>query len=152
MIRVDEHRNKFNAERKEAYLERLREGMRRGKAAQAVGVDRSTVWRAVQEDPEFAAAVDQAELDACEIIEDALFESAKKGNVTAQQVWLYNRHPDRWKDRRNLGQQDPLEAFLAALPDHIRPHALALLGRTLPAAAPPPGAPATPDGPGEVPP
>ena len=113
---MDEHRNKFNAERKEAYLERLREGMRRGKAAQAVGVDRSTVWRAVQEDPEFAAAVDQAELDACEIIEDALFESAKKGNVTAQQVWLYNRHPDCWKDRRNLGQQDPLEAFLAALP------------------------------------
>jgi len=49
----------------------------------------------------FAAEVAQAETDANELVEQAMFSSALKGNVTAQQVWLYNRDPDRWSDKRN---------------------------------------------------
>jgi len=84
------------------YLDQLREGKRRGAAAEAVGVDRETVRLTYNSDPEFATAVEQAEIDACDIVEDALLEAAKSGNVVACQVWLYNRAPNRWKDQRNV--------------------------------------------------
>lgn len=54
----------------------------------------------------FAAEVAQAETDANELVEQALFNTALKGNVTAQQVWLYNRDPARWQDRRNITIKD----------------------------------------------
>ena len=56
----------------------------------------------MHKDDGFRDAVDQAEMDANECVEDALFAAAVGGNVTAQQVWLYNRAPERWKDRRNI--------------------------------------------------
>jgi hypothetical protein len=65
-------------------------------------------------DPEFAAAEQEAEMDATENIEDALYRAAIGGNVTAMQVWLYNRCPDRWRDRRNLGKlTDPTQRAVA---------------------------------------
>jgi hypothetical protein len=39
------------------------------------------------------------EREANEEVEDALFKAAKKGNVAACKLWLYNRDPQRWKDR-----------------------------------------------------
>ena len=146
---------KFTRKKKEAYLELLRQGLRRGLAAQSIGLDRHTVVTAVRNDPEFAAEVDQAELDACEIVENSLYQKACDGNTTAIQVWLYNRDPERWKDQRGLNKQTPLEAFLASLPDHVRSALLgALSASPLPGAAAPPSpgsgdagshAPAEPD-------
>jgi hypothetical protein len=52
--------------------------------------------------PGRAAEEEQAELAAHGKVEDALFKAARCGNVTACQVWLHNRGPDRWQDRRNL--------------------------------------------------
>ena len=69
-------------------------------AAEAVGVSYSTVWRAMQSDTEYQAAVNQAEMRANELVEDALFHAARNGNVTAMQVWLYNRKPEDWRDMR----------------------------------------------------
>jgi hypothetical protein len=51
-------------------------------------------------DPKFAEEVERAEMEANETVENALFEAAQSGNVVAIQVWLYNRMPDRWKDKR----------------------------------------------------
>lgn len=96
------HRGKFGDKKRSEYLALLREGYRRGAAARAVGVSPETVRNAYNGDPEFAKAVELAEIDACDIVEDALLEAAKSGNVTACQVWLYNRSPDRWKDQRNV--------------------------------------------------
>lgn len=112
-------RLKLTVERIGAYLDRLRNGLRRGAAAKAVGVTRETIRVRMLTDLDFAAAVDQAELDANEIVEDALFKQAKKGNVTAIQVWLYNRWPERWKDQRNIGKQEGMELFLATLPAEL---------------------------------
>ncbi len=58
-------------------------------------------------DPAFAAAVEQAEMEANELVEDALFQAAQSGNVVACQVWLYNRMPARWQDKRNLSVTTP---------------------------------------------
>jgi hypothetical protein len=96
------HRGKFGDRKRVEYLELIRQGHRRGAAARAVGVDPETARNAYNKDPEFADAVELAEIEACDIVEDALLEAAKSGNVTACQVWLYNRSPDRWKDQRNF--------------------------------------------------
>lgn len=93
---------KFTARRREAFLALLRDGARRGAAADQVGVTRQTVRMAYQADPDFRAAVDQAEMDANEPVEDALYQAAIAGNVRAIEVWLYNRTGERWKDQRNV--------------------------------------------------
>jgi len=95
-------RPKFGKRRKQAYLDALRQGARRGAAAASVGVTRETVRLHRKKDPDFADAEEEAELEAHELVEDALFQAAISGNVTACQVWLYNRRPDRWQDRRNI--------------------------------------------------
>ncbi len=94
--------NGFNAKKREAYLENIRQGQLKGKAAKNVGVDRTTVFKHARKDPEFAKAIEEAEMSLVEVVEDALYKTAVGGNVTAQQVILYNRAPDRWKDKRNL--------------------------------------------------
>lgn len=96
---------RFTIEKKQAYLVHLREGMRRGAAAQAVGVNRETVRRHYNRYESFRKAIEDAEMDANEPVEDALYEAALSGNVVACQVWLYNRMPERWADRRNLRLQ-----------------------------------------------
>ena len=42
-----------------------------------------------------------------DIVEDALFDAAESGNVTAIQVYLYNRVPERWSDKRNVQMTGP---------------------------------------------
>lgn len=55
----------------------------------------------MKDDIKFAESVTEAELDANEAVEDALFKAATVDrNVTAIQVWLYNRCPDEWADKR----------------------------------------------------
>ena len=92
-----EHVKKFNQKRRKVYLQALRDGMRRTAAAQAAGVDFVTVWHAMKDDPEFAEAVDDAEVEACDPIETALYDAAQSGNVPAIQTWLYGRSKGRWK-------------------------------------------------------
>jgi hypothetical protein len=98
---------KFNDKKKEAYLENLRDGFRRGAAAESVGVSRVTVFFHKRADPDFAKACEDAEMVAHEIVEDALFNKAAAGDVTACQVWLYNRLPGRWKDKRAIEHSGP---------------------------------------------
>ncbi len=93
---------KFDEARRRRYCELLARGGRRIVSARAVGVDIKTVERAITSDKAFAEAVSGAEMEADQHVEDALYKSALRGNVTAQQVWLYNRRPDRWQDRRNV--------------------------------------------------
>lgn len=94
---------KFTAQKKAKFLDLIRKGQRRGAAARAVGVTRHTIAIYMREDPEFRGEVDDAEMEANEVVEDALYKAATKGgNVVAQQVWLYNRSPDRWADRRKI--------------------------------------------------
>lgn len=92
----------FGPKKREQYLELLRNGERRGRAAELVGVDRTTVWRHQQRDEEFALACDESEILADEAVEDALYQAALAGNVVACQVWLYNRRPERWRDMRQI--------------------------------------------------
>ena len=93
--------NKFTAIKREAYVEALRKGLRRGKAADSVGISRQQVRAYAKDFPEFQDQIDQAEIDACDDVEDALRTAAINGNVTACLAWLFNRSGGRWMDKRN---------------------------------------------------
>ena len=96
------HRNKFDTIKRNEYLGLLRQGHTRGLAASLVGIHRATVSIHMKKDSGFAEAVSEAESDAVGKVENALFEAAISGNVTAIQVYLYNRNSERWADRRSV--------------------------------------------------
>lgn len=89
--------NKFNQKRREVFLQAIRDGQRRTAAASTAGVSFVTVWHAMKDDPDFADAVDDAEVEACDPVETALYDAATSGNVPAIQTWLYGRSKGRWK-------------------------------------------------------
>lgn len=93
---------KFDLEKRTKYLELVASGLRRGKAAAAVGVTRETTNYWKLKDPEFALAESQAEMDACEIVEDVAWNKiVEEGDRMLLMFWLQNRFPSRWKDCRN---------------------------------------------------
>jgi hypothetical protein len=89
---------KFNSKRKAEYLQQLREGLRRGAAAEAVGISRETARLHYNSDETFAEQVRLAEADSHEVVEDALFQAASSGNVTAMIFYLCNRMPEKWQN------------------------------------------------------
>ena len=93
---------KFDDIKKEAYFESLRNGLGRMAAARSVGCTPEWMEKLMRRDPEFKRAISQAELEANQKVENALFLAASSGNVVACQVWLYNRMPERWSDRRRM--------------------------------------------------
>jgi DNA-directed RNA polymerase subunit N (RpoN/RPB10) len=93
---------KFTEQVKEQFLELLREGNSRRKALEACGVTRYTLRNHMIADPTFKERVAEAEAEAIDIVEDALFQRCIKGNVTAQLFYLCNRRPDRWKSVNKL--------------------------------------------------
>jgi len=112
--------SKFNHHKKARYLDLIRQGLRRGKAAEGVGVSRVWVWQTMKADAEFAAQVEQAEADACEIVEDYLLKACEKGNVVGILFWLMNRCPARWQDRRGQGVVVTEPVFTSAEREKLR--------------------------------
>jgi len=117
-------RQKFDATRRELFLGLLRKGIRRSNACIKVGISRATFSTYMNANPKFVEEVALAEYDSNELIEQAMFNTALKGNVTAQQVILYNRMPERWRDRRNIvlsGDRDsPIEMNIRTVADLVR--------------------------------
>lgn len=101
--------SKFGKDKKVRLLELLELGYKRGVALVDVGISRQTLQTHMLTDPEFKAQVEQAELDACEHIENAVYQMALGGNLNAAQMWLYNRSPQRWKDRKQVEGTAPLQ-------------------------------------------
>jgi ubiquinone/menaquinone biosynthesis C-methylase UbiE len=97
--------DKFDAVKKEQYLASLRSGIGRTLAADKTGVSRQTLSNHRTRYPAFAEDESLAETHADEKVENALYEAAVSGNVTAIQVWLYNRQPGKWADRRSVKQE-----------------------------------------------
>jgi hypothetical protein len=98
---------KFTPERRERYLKLLAKGGRRIASARKCGVSEDLIEKLVKEDPEFHRALEFAEEQANEMIEDSLFQKAMSGNTTAILFWLMNRKPDVWKDMRKVVGDDP---------------------------------------------
>ena len=100
---------KFGIIKKSKYIELLANGGRRVVSSKAVGVSYECVRLHMQKDEIFADRVSEAEIEANENVENALYQAAIGGNVIAMQVWLYNRAPDHWQDRRNVKHTDKMD-------------------------------------------
>lgn len=99
---------KFDKKTQELYFESLREGNSRFTAARASGVSYELIRQYRNLHPDWAEAERDAEREACGKVEDALFQAAQSGNVTACLAWLYSRDPERWKDQRNI-KTEPMQ-------------------------------------------
>jgi len=93
---------KFGATKRAAYLAALGKGTGRYKAAKAVGMSAEGVRDYARKHPEFAEEIAVAEMDANEAVECALYRRATEGNIAAICIWLFNRMPDRWADKRHV--------------------------------------------------
>jgi hypothetical protein len=92
----------FTPDKQAEYLAALARGMRKGEAAAAVELNVATINTYRKKDPAFAAAEVEAETQASEVIESALWELARGGHLTAIMFWLQNRAPSRWQDMRRV--------------------------------------------------
>ncbi|MBA7702870.1 hypothetical protein ES703_111645 [subsurface metagenome] len=84
---------------KRAFLESLKSGVTIKEASDAAGIDRTTVWLWRKKWKGFDNKIFSIIDSRTQTVEDALYGSALKGNVTAQIFWLKNRAKDRWSDR-----------------------------------------------------
>lgn len=93
-------RDKFDAKAKRRFLAQIAKGATNTAAGRSVGVTLRTVDNHLNKYPRFREALEWCQEEAIAEIESSLFLAAKSGNVTAIQVFLYNRAPERWADRR----------------------------------------------------
>lgn len=71
-------------------------------AADMVGCSRQTIYNWMDRDPEFKREIDAARAKADDLVEQSLYHTAMKGNVTAQIFWLKNRRSAIWRDRHDV--------------------------------------------------
>lgn len=80
----------------------------------------------MQQDPEIQQLMQIIEEHKDQSVEYALYKAAMSGNVTAQQVWLFNRKGNRWRDVKRVVHEG--EVRVAAEVIHsVRQVALGLL-------------------------
>jgi hypothetical protein len=85
----------------ETFLEYVRAGVQPLSAGLAVGWTPAKT-RQMLKDNEFNQLVQDAFEQADESVEQALYRAAIGGNVSAMQMWLYNRRPERWRDTKRI--------------------------------------------------
>jgi len=83
-------------------IDQLRAGKSRPSAMRSIGFDSAALDDLMARSPELTRRVLAAEAEANGRVEDALFDSAEAGNVTAQQLWLLHRSPERWRPKPSL--------------------------------------------------
>ncbi len=87
----------------------IRNGMGVVQAAKELMVSPSSIVHYSRAHPEFHAILAEARMAAIRLknenVEDALYQKAIDGDVSAVKFWLTNRSPSRWTDRRHIAYQ-----------------------------------------------
>lgn len=85
-----------------------RRGLSDEKVAESMHVSYSTLREWMKRYPALSAVLKKGADEADVLVENSLFEAARRGNVTAQIFWLKNRRPDLWKDKptANVNESD----------------------------------------------
>ena len=76
------------------------DGLAKQQIAQCLGIGLSTLMEKQKEFPEFLEALKKGKAKGLATVTNALFQSARNGNVTAMIFFLKNRDAERWSDRR----------------------------------------------------
>lgn len=88
--------------KKRAVLVALERGASFTEACEFAQLERRTFYNWLKSDKKFAAAVEKGEENRTRRVEDALFQNARTGNVTAQIFWLCNRAKGRWENVQKM--------------------------------------------------
>lgn len=86
---------------KKLFLDNLLAGMGTLPAGLSIGWSPQHIDKVTNE-PEMAQIINSISQFKNQSVEYALYRNALTGNVTAQQVWLYNRDPNRWRDTKRV--------------------------------------------------
>lgn len=86
---------------KQQFLELLLEGRGPLPAGLEIGWSPLRI-RQVCADPEIAQLMTFIGQHMDQSVQYALYRAAMGGNVTAQQIWLFNRDPEHWKDTKRV--------------------------------------------------
>jgi hypothetical protein len=74
--------------KQEEFLQHVREGLPRGSAADMIEFSRPKMRDLIEENPEWEKQVLDAEIDATEHVQEALYQAAISGSVAAAKTWL----------------------------------------------------------------
>ena len=77
-------------------------------------------------DPEIMDLMRFIDLHMDQSVQYALYRAAMGGNVTAQQIWLFNRQSDKWKDTKRVVHEGEVKIG-AEVVHSVRQVALGLL-------------------------
>ena len=80
----------------------VRDGLTNDQLAQNMGVTRSTLYKWKSLNTDFVDILKE-DREYCDVIvENALYEQAKEGNIAAIKFYLTNRRRNVWKDKQDL--------------------------------------------------
>lgn len=86
---------------KKAFLDELLQGKGPLPAGLSIGWSPLRIQQMLK-DPEIVQLIAMIEEHKDQSVEAALYKAAITGNVTAQQVWLFNRKGNKWKDVKRV--------------------------------------------------
>ena len=83
-----------------------RDGLTNEQIAEKLGINPDTLYKYQKQYPEFSEALKKGKEIVDYEVENALLNSALKGNVTAQIYWLNNRKPKQWRNKQDVNLYD----------------------------------------------
>lgn len=95
-----------------------RDGLTDEQIARNMGINPATLYEWKKKYPKIAESLKRSKDVADRQVENALFENAISGNITAQIFWLKNRKPNKWRDKQEYEDRtaiDKLDGILKEL-------------------------------------
>jgi len=83
------------------------QGLTQEQIASVLGMGKTTLYDKQAKYPEFSNAIQSGRDKGIKEVTNALFQKAKKGDVSAQKYFLNNRDNPNWKDRTENTLQGP---------------------------------------------
>lgn len=103
-----------------------RDGLTDEQIAKNCGCNAATLYDWKKRYPEISKALKKGKEVVDYEVENALLQSARDGNTTAQIFWLKNRRPDKWRDKQlevnSTGDQEALSSLYDALEEPDEDH------------------------------
>lgn len=81
------------------------EGLTEEQIYHCLGISHETFYKYKRIEPEYADAIKQGQSEGIQLVSNALFKSAMKGNTVAQIFYLKNRSKKQWKDNPDIADE-----------------------------------------------
>ena len=86
-----------------------RDGLTDEQIARNMGINPATLYEWKKKYPKISKSLKRSKDVADRQVENALFENAINGNITALIFWLKNRKPDKWRDKQEYEDRTAIE-------------------------------------------